>query len=121
VDGIFWFASAQGVLHVLPITGVRPDGPGFNAVPLPDAPLQDAPQWMDAAMRGSADDYRSVLPGHDLDGLYSVETAGEVLKLLARFFALCESTTGLHPAGAEDVPTGPRPSALAYTRVGSGA
>lgn len=126
MDGFFWVASASGLLHVLPITGMLPDRPGFRALPLPDAPLSAASQWLDADMRGGTADYASTLPGHDLDGLYSVETAGEVLKLLARFFAYLGSI----PAGGEDnratlrgtppreSPTdGPRPSALPYTRV----
>jgi hypothetical protein len=127
LDGLFWFASEKGVIHVLPITSVLPDGPGFGAVPLPEAPLGDAPAWLDADMREGADDYASTLPGHDIDGLYSVETAGEILKLLARFFAYLGSTpaaheTALGPDGSaprEASSEGPRPSALPYTRVTS--
>jgi hypothetical protein len=125
VDGLFWFVPKTDVIHVLPITGVLSDQPGFTALALPEAPLGDARQWLDADMRGSEPDYSSSLPGHDLDQLYSVESTGEVLKLLARFFAYLEST----PAAREDVaagegggPTesrtkGPSPSALPYTRV----
>jgi hypothetical protein len=53
-----------------------------------------------------------------------VETAGEVLKLLARFFALAEGRAArfdAHPGdSALDAgrPAGdPRPSAFAYTRI----
>jgi hypothetical protein len=125
VDGLFWFESEREVMHVLPITGVLPDGPGFKAVPLPEAPSSDAPQWMDADMRGDAGDYTSALPGHDLDRLYSVETAGEVFKLLARFFAYLDSApapriTVTAPDASESPgtpPEAPQRSALAYTRV----
>ena len=122
VDGLFWFVPKTDVIHVLPITGVLLDQPGFTALALPEAPLGDAQQWLDADMRGTGTDYASSLPGHDLDRLYSVESAGEVLKLLARFFAYLEST----PAAREDVAgggrhesprKGPRPSALPYARV----
>jgi len=122
LDGLFWFVSGPDTTHVLPITGVLPDRPGFRAVPLPEAPLADAPQWLSTDMRGAGIDYETSLPGHDLDGLYAVETAGEVLKLLARFFAYLEGA----PAAGEAIPapqeprdasTGPVASALPYTRV----
>lgn len=87
VDGLFWFASDGGRLHVLPVTGVLPERLAFRALPLPEAPLRDAPLWLDADVRDNGRDFTSALPGQDLDRLYAVETAGEVLKLLARFFA----------------------------------
>jgi len=117
VDGLFWVASDSGALHVLPITGVLPDGAGFRALPLPEAPLADAMDWLRADMRGTSADYSSSLPGHDLDGLYAMETAGEVLKLLARFFAYIGSTPGAGGAATPEATKGPRPSALPYTRV----
>lgn len=121
VDGLFWVASEAGALHVLPISGVLPERAGFRALPLPEAPLADAADWLEADMRSGAADYQSELPGHDLDRLYSVETAGEVLKLLARFFAYMECTPAA-VAAASVAPGpgpggGPRPSELAYSRV----
>jgi len=120
VDGVFWAVTADGTLHTLPVTGVLPDGPGFRALPLPEAPLADAEVWMNIEMRESGADFSSWLPGHELDGLYGVRTAGEVLKLLARFFAHMVATADVGgvrgPAPAPQEP-GPRPSALPYTRV----
>ena len=119
VDGMFWTVSSEGRLHVLPIVGVRPDRPGFGALSLPDAPLAHAERWVHANVRERGGDYASVLPGADLDGLYAVESAGEVLKLLARFFAYAGAiptaleTAERPPEGAN----GPRPSLLPYTRV----
>jgi len=119
VDGVFWVATDDGMLHTLPVTGVLPDGPGFRALPLPEAPLADAGVWMDVDMRGSGPDFSSELPGHELDHLYAVRTAGEVLKLLARLFARVDEGSGLgearHPASSQG--PGPRPSTLPYTRV----
>jgi hypothetical protein len=118
IDGIFWFASDAGELHVLPITGILPDQPGFSASPLPEAPLRDAAGWLEAGMREGDEDYASSIPGHELDGLYAVETAGEVLKLLARFFAYLQVAPGAGAEGrAEAAGGGPRPSTLPYTRV----
>lgn len=119
IDGIFWFATDAGLLHAVPITGVLPDRPGFRALPLPEAPLEDARHWLDAEMREGAADYSSSLPGHDLDRLYSVRNAGEVLKLLARFFAYLKAVpeAGAHAAGHAEAADGPRPSGLPYTRV----
>jgi hypothetical protein len=120
VDGIFWVASEHGALHALPVTGVLPDGPGFRALPLQEAPLSDARVWVESEMRGRGEDFSSTLPGRQLDGLYAVQTAGEVLKLLARFFALMTAASAsgeertASPAGTGP---GPRPSELPYIRV----
>jgi len=137
VDGVFWSVSKQGLLHALPIAGLLPDRPGFGALPLPGAPLSDAGLWLEAPARPSGEDFASALPGAELDELYSVRAAGEVLKLLARFFVLprdgdvrlearrpepapeptmrSEGEGG--PAAAGPPAGAPRPSALPYTRV----
>jgi hypothetical protein len=120
VDGVFWAVTGDGALHTLPVTGVLPDGPGFRALPLPEAPLADAGVWMAVEMRDSGSDFSSWLPGHELDGLYAVRTAGEVLKLLARFFAHVAERPEVVAAGVQGAAPqgpGPRPSALPYTRV----
>lgn len=121
IDGLFWFASDQGMLHVLPVTGLLPDRMGFRALPLPEAPLADAAGWLDADVRDEGEDYSSSLPGHDLDRLYSMRTAGEVLKLLARFFAYLDAVpeageAAAAPTGGSD-DDGPRRSRLPYSAV----
>jgi hypothetical protein len=137
VDGVFWSLSRTDVLHALPISGLLPDRPGFAALPLPGAPLSDAPLWLDATARPSGPDFASALPGGELDELYAIQTAGEVLKLLARFFVLTRHGGALletrrpgpapgSASGGESGPGGadagrragtPRPSALPYTLV----
>jgi hypothetical protein len=119
LDGMFWTTAGDGTLHVLPISGLRPDRPGFGAVPLPPAPLADAATWLDAIVRPTGEDFRSTLPGAELDGLHAVEAAGEVLKLLARFFALASSEPHAleHTAPRRGEVAGPRASGLPYTHV----
>ncbi len=119
LDGMFWTASREGRLHVLPIVGLRPDRPGFGALSLPDAPLAHAERWMHATMRERGGDYASALPGADLDGLYAIESAGEVLKLLARFFAYVGAIASVLETAESTAEgaSGPRPSALPFTRV----
>lgn len=138
VDGMFWCVSRRGLLHILVVTGMRGERPGFGAVPLPEAPLSDAGAWLQAEVREGGEDYRSSLPGRELDRLYSVETAGELLKLLARFFAYVHAAPRSREAprqgpeatretqGEVEPPpgdaggragAGPRPSQLAFTRV----
>jgi hypothetical protein len=129
LDGVFWTLTASRVLNVLPVSGLLPSRPGFAALPLPPAPLADASIWLEARVRPSGEDFASALPGGELDRLYSVRTAGEVLKLLARFFSLVKAAMGgeghavrlearrpsAEPAGE---PTGAPPSsALPYTRL----
>jgi hypothetical protein len=139
VDGIFWAVTRSGMLQALPVSGLLPDRPGFGALPLPPAPLADARMWLDTDVREAGDDFASTLPGAELDGLYEVQSAGEVLKLLARFFVLIgggrahlEARPGMGPAepvaahpttgrrAGQGASGAPPPSALSYTRVSLG-
>ncbi len=120
VDGAFWTVSDRGVMRSLMVTGMRPGRPGFGILPLPDAPMEDAPTWLDVDARGTASDFSSTLPGSDMDRLYSFETSGEVLKLLARFFAYAAGVSGGLVVGERDphaTDAVPQPSALPFTRV----
>jgi hypothetical protein len=119
VDGLFWTVSSDERTYVLPVTGVRPDRPGFGTLAVPDAPLAHAAEWVRARVRETGDDFGSDLPGAQLDGLYAITAAGEILKLMARFFAQTAARRGVVERPANDV-TGPRPSALGYTRVRAG-
>ncbi|HUF75372.1 MAG TPA: hypothetical protein VMM35_03805 [Longimicrobiales bacterium] len=93
LDGLFWTVTGSDVLNVLPVSGLLPDRPGFGALPLPPAPLADAHIWLEATVRPGGEDFASTLPGGELDRLYGVRAAGEVLKLLARFFAVVTTAT----------------------------
>lgn len=126
IDGLFWVEGPGGVLHTLLVTGLRPDRPGLGIVPLPEVPLADAETWLGAAVRepGEGRDFESAIPGAGLDALYGVRTAGEALKLLARFFAAAaggwpssEVSAGLHGAAAGQAEGGPAPSALPCRRM----
>jgi hypothetical protein len=122
VDGAFWTVSAAGRLHVLPITGVRPERPGFGTLAVPDAPLAHAAEWVHATVREGGEDYASDLPGADIDRLYAIRSVGEILKLMARFFVHAAEVTG-RPEPPRAAPTrgGPAPSALPFVRIeGSG-
>ncbi len=87
VDGFFWTVSGDGTLHLLLATGIREGRPGLGVVPLPEAPWAEADTWMAASVREAGDDFATTLPGGELEGLYSLTAAGEVLKLAARLFA----------------------------------
>lgn len=118
IDGIFWTATPEGLLHSMLATGLRPDRPGIGVVPLPPAPMRDASTWLTIDARGDTTDFDAALPGGELDGLYGVATAGEVLKLLARFFAYVDAVPqALEPTEAVPSDDGPPPSSLPFTRV----
>jgi len=124
VDGIFWKTTATGLLHTLLVTGMRPDRSGLAVVPLPEAPIEDAPKWLDLDARGDGSDFANAMPGAELDALYLFSTSGEVLKLLARFFAYVRAVPeALVPVDAaiavEEAgePAGPEPSSLSSVRV----
>lgn len=75
-------------------------------------------------MRGDGPDFHSSLPGAELDGLLSFESAGEVLKLLARVFVRIGRGTSASEApvaGPPDAQVGrlPVPSAFPFFRLGS--
>ncbi len=118
VDGFFWALSGTGLLSVLIAAGMREGRPGLSVVPLPEAPLAEAGEWMAATAREDGRDFATTLPGGELDGLYSLTTAGEGLKLVARLFAWLCAHAGDATSG-EPGPSGatPAPSRLAYRRI----
>lgn len=147
VDGLSWVTPGDGTLSMLVAMGMREGRPGLSVVSLEGLPLADAALWARARARPRGADFASSLPGGELDRLYSLETAGEVLKLLARSFWYVErfpasvverepwatATGGGRPAGAMDPARGgtgardasrpatgiprPAPSTLPYTEV----
>jgi hypothetical protein len=120
VDGVFWTGHGGETLHSLLVSGMRPDRAGVSVTPLPEAPLADATTWMNVDVRGAEGDFASDLPGGEIDGLYGVSTTGEVLKLLARFFAYLHAVPeALSPSasGPETSEDGPEPSSLPFRRV----
>ncbi|MDZ7779084.1 MAG: hypothetical protein U5R14_03980 [Gemmatimonadota bacterium] len=122
LDGVFWTTTPAGMLHALLVTGLRPDRPGVGVIPVPEAPLSDAPTWGTTNVRtdGEGEDFDSSIPGADLDRLYGIRAAGEPLKLLARFFAYVAVTPeagGAEQPPEEAEPGEPLPSALPYTRI----
>lgn len=118
VDGIFWTVVADRVLHTLIVTGLRPDRPGLDVVPLPEAPLEEAETWLAVDVRREGADFANALPGSDIDRLYSFQATGEILKLLARFFAYVGRTpSALCSSESAHADDGPAPSGLPFTRV----
>lgn len=120
VDGLFWTVWGETVSFLL-VMGIRPDRPGFGVVPLDPVPLDRLGEWIGTSMRPEGDDFGSTMPGADLERLYELRTAGEVLKLGARVLRYLATA----PDGARteeepgDVPpgTGPRPSTRPHIRV----
>jgi hypothetical protein len=120
LDGTFWTVSTERTLHLLPVTGIRPDRPGFGTLAVPAAPLGHAADWVEATVRESTNDFATDLPGAQLDRLYAIESVGEMLKLMARFFAhVAESPATVRPAPDATPADAPRPSVLPYRRVGA--
>ena len=105
VDGFFRTVVGESRMHLLPVVGLLEGRPGFTVLPLPGLPLTDAPTWATAEMRHDGEDFASEMPGSELERLYEVQTAGEVLKLVARATswlgptASARSTNGRSPAG----------------------
>jgi hypothetical protein len=118
LDGFFWTVRGS-TLHLLGIAGMQGRaGEGFRVLPLPGVPLADAPVWLAETMRESGDDFRSEMPGAELEGLYELRTTGELLKLAARIDAFVRRfPPGSAVETAPATPEGPPPGASPYTRV----
>jgi len=86
LDGIFWAVPDHENITVLVAMGIRKDRPGLAVVPLPTLPVSAAAPWATMKVRPDGDDFRSLLPGAELEGLYSVAAGGEALKLVMRTF-----------------------------------
>jgi hypothetical protein len=125
LDGFFWTRSAGDSLSLMAALGLRTDRPGLSVMPLPPVPLADAGTWPRSRAREEEPDFRTTLPGGELDELYSVVTAGEALKLVSRAFAylnahpevLAPQEQAPRPDEVEDAPRGSRPSFLPFRRV----
>ena len=85
VDGLFWTVGAGRITFLL-VMGIRPDRPGFSVAPLEPLPLEQTADWLEATMREAGGDFSATLPGAELERLYELRTAGEVLKLASRMF-----------------------------------
>jgi hypothetical protein len=96
-DGFFWRyvepADGPPQLHVLLVLGVRPDRAGFSVVPATGV-LDDEDHWAELDARPDGTDFETTLPGGELDELYSVETAAEVLKLASLCFWKLDPASG---------------------------
>jgi len=120
VDGLYWVHSG-GALWVMIAAGLLPGRPGFSAVMLDRLPAGDAPAWYRAAMREESVEFSSTLPGGELSGFYSLDSAGEALKLLVRLWTVAHwADPAVASASSGEVEgTDPPPSALAYRRFSS--
>jgi hypothetical protein len=98
------------------VAGLLEERPGFTVLQVPPVPRRDAPSWARTAMRsdGSAD-FAASLPGAELEGLYELRTAGELLKLGARLDAYLEGhAQALREPDATPDAAGPWASDLPY-------
>ena len=122
VDGFFWTLARDGTFHLLLAIGMREGRPGLTVVPLPEAPWSDAHAWTEASVREGGGDFRTNLPGGELEGLYSLTAAGEALKLAARLFAYERAVPAavekhMPPSDGGGEGDGPAPSRLPYRKV----
>ncbi len=125
IDGLFWTRAARGTLALLVALGLRRGRPGISVTELPPVSLSGAQRWPIEQVRADGEDFSTLLPGGELDQLYSVGTMGEVLKLVGRTFAYMAAipealgpteTSSGSPADSELQPTAP-PSAIPFRRV----
>ena len=97
VDGFFWRYTEPedepAHLHVLLVLGVRPDRAGFSVVPATGV-LDTERHWAEVDARPDGTDFETKLPGGDMDALYSVENAAEVLKLASLCFWKLDPAAG---------------------------
>lgn len=115
LDGIFWTRAVGEALCLLAVTGIRPGRAGFSVLPVPAVPLGEAVAWMGRSVRETGRDFETVLPGGELERLYSIEAIGELLKLAARVCA--HAVTVPEALGSEERVREEGASALAFRRL----
>ena len=119
LDGIFRTVRGD-TLHLLAVAALHGGGSaGFRVLPLPGVPLADAPTWLVTPMRDGGEDFRSEMPGAELEGLYEIRTAGELLKLVARLDRFVHRFPRGRVAGTTPGGTGAEPASGTpdYTRL----
>jgi hypothetical protein len=93
VDGFFLsqrdrsdaFGRPSRHLEVLMVLGIHRARAGFSVIPL-DSEVGTALDEVWSSEERAGGDFSNVLPGGEIDGLYSILTTAEVLKLIARVF-----------------------------------
>jgi hypothetical protein len=90
LDGIFttW---ANGELFSMAVAGVSSRRAGVITMPLPPVHVADLSVIAGETMRENGADFSSSMAGAEIDRLYGVESAGEVVKLAARLLPLLPS------------------------------
>lgn len=126
VDGFFAVSVAEEdplgppyrQLETLLVLGLRRGRTGFSVIPIgTEVGAGIARVWCDTPGREGARDFDNILPGGEMDGLYSILTTTEALKLLARTVWYArqsgEEVIAVEPLPDADPTTAPR-SRLAY-------
>jgi hypothetical protein len=138
IDGFFWVRSVLDTLTLLFAAGVQGNRPGFTVIALPPLPRRDLGRWADAQVREAGEDFASALPGVDVEGLLSLTSGGEAVKLAARVLrhlervgagevvrpegggeaaGAAEASGGAEPGGAEAAGARVPPSGLAWRAI----
>lgn len=119
IDGFFWSRVGATGIVALFVLGLRADRPGLSAVPLGPLRQDELRELAGVPAREQGSDFESTLPGGEMERLYSVDTMGEAIKLVARTLWYME----VHPQAAareppaEATPGEPSASRLAFSRV----
>jgi len=120
LDGFFWTVTGD-TLHLLGVMDLQSGGRGIRVLALPGVPYAERTLWLTESMRPDGADFRSDIPGAEIEGLYEVRTAGELLKLAARldrFASLYPESlrvTSATQPGTSD--QGPEPGEPRYRRL----
>lgn len=90
-------------LEILMVLGIHRSRSGFSVIPL-DTEVGEGLDEVWTSTERDGGDFSNVLPGGEIDGLYSILTSAEVFKLIARTFWFVATA----PDCLEEVP-GPEP------------
>jgi len=113
LDGVF-LTWKGGEVTAMAVAGVARSRGGVISLPLPTVPIAELPSLSSQPMRSEGEDFSTDMPGAEIDDLYGVESAGEVLKLVARLLPrMAAADPGSAPEGAET----PVPSAFEYRLI----
>ncbi len=133
LDGMFWIADDQSV-QLLVALGVRDARAGISVIPLPAIPSESISELLVGSIRPDGNDFSSSLPGAELENLYEIRTAGELVKLFGRAMVSLLSGNGGVPravpnltpsqsgdfrfeGGPEEADPGVLPSGFPFVRI----
>jgi hypothetical protein len=106
-------------VHALMILGIRRNRAGFSAIAFEtESGPRISTEWLEQQAREDGSDFENVLPGGEMQGIYSILTIGEAQKLLGRALAELDARSDLFELeDPMERRSSERPGSVRYSRL----